>query len=282
MIIIDFSAIAIGNIIAQKLTKEEDIRHTILNSLRMYNKKFRNEYGQMVIAIDSYSWRKEIYPEYKFKRASVREKSPIDWKSVFLIINKIKLDLKENFPYKIIEVARCEADDIIGVLAFDTQEFGQHDKVMIVSGDKDFIQLHQFNNIRQYSPITKKFIQSSDPKAYLLEHLLKGDSSDGVPNVLSPDNTFSESIRQSPMTKKKMAKYTIDNLDDMHNIMEPEIYRNFCRNRKLIDLTQIPKDLVTNIQEEIANVKVSSKLKVLNYLIKNRCSLLIECAGEFT
>tara|TARA_B110000503_G_scaffold72394_1_gene111939 strand:+ start:60 stop:908 length:849 start_codon:yes stop_codon:yes gene_type:complete len=282
MIIIDYSAIAISNILAQKLTRESDIRHTILNSLRMYNKRFRKDYGQMVIAIDSYSWRKDVYPEYKFKRASVRKESNVDWESLFKTVDKIKLELKENFPYKIVEVAKCEADDIIGVLAQVTQEFGKHEKVMIVSGDKDFIQLHQYNNVRQYSPITKKFVQNPDPKAYLLEHILKGDSSDGVPNVLSGDNTFKEGIRQSPMTKKRLDKYAIDDLDNMHTIMETEVYRNFCRNRKMIDLTQIPKDLVDNIQVEFDTVNVSSKLKILNYLIKNRCNLLIECAGEFS
>jgi hypothetical protein len=281
MIILDYNAIAIANIVVQKVAIDEDmIRHMILNSIRMYNKKFRDQYGQMVIANDSSNWRKEVFPQYKHSRKSNREASTIDWTEVFRIINLVFEEIGDNLPYKTVRVTGCEADDVIGALVERTQEFGNHDEVMIVSADKDFIQLQRYNNVRQFSPMTKKFIEHSDPVEYLFEHILKGDSGDGVPNVLSPDNTFSEGIRQSPMTKKKIDTYRVP-VDQLPEVMGEEIYRNYCRNKRMIDLTQTPSNLVEEINKTYEESKPAHQSKVLNYLIKKRCKMLIECAGEF-
>lgn len=276
MFIIDYNGIAIANIIVQKLAIDEDlIRHMILNSIRMYNVKFRAKYGQMVIAADSSSWRKEVFPQYKYKRKEGREESSIDWNEVFRITNLIREELKENFPYKVLHINRCEADDIIGALVNYTQEFGKYEDVMIVSADKDFIQLHKHKNVRQFSPMTKKFVENDDPEQYLIEHILRGDVGDGVPNILSPDNTFVDNIRQGPMTKKKIALYS-----DTFS-MEDEVYRNYCRNKTMIDLTCIPEDLTKEIIERYELDPIAHRTKVLNFLIKKKCKLLIECAGEF-
>jgi hypothetical protein len=285
-IIIDFSGISVSNIIAQKTGCDEDlIRHSILNSIRMYNKKFRVEYGEVIIACDSRSWRKEIFPQYKFSRQKKRDKDTVlDWSGIYKIIDKIKLELSEHFPYRVIQVPRCEADDIIGVLAQNSQEFGLHEKIMVVSADKDFIQLQKFDNIKQYSPLTKKFIVNDDPVQYLFEHIMKGDSSDGVPNVLSSDDTFVEKIRQSPMTKKKMALYGSVGIDNISDIMDKEIYRNFIRNRRMIDLEYVPEDLKDKIGQAYRvseNKKGNDSGRILNYLVKNRCKMLIECLDEF-
>ena len=281
MIILDFNGIAIGNVITQKLEIQEDmIRHMILNSIRMYNKKFRNEYGQMVIACDSSSWRKDYFPNYKFKRKSGREESSLDWNEIFRIINMVREEIEQNIPWKVIKVDNAEADDIIGAIAIESQEFGKNEPIMIVSADKDFIQLHKYSNVRQYSPMTKKFIEDKNPITYITEHVFKGDSSDGVPNVLSPDNTFVDGIRQSPVTKKKIADW-IENIDNLENYMDADVYRNYCRNKKMIDLHEMPSDLKDTIINTYENTKAASKLKVLNYLIKKRCKLLIESVEEF-
>lgn len=281
MIIIDYNGIAIGNIITQKLDIQEDmIRHMILNSIRMYNKRFRKDYGQVVIACDNSSWRRDYFPNYKFKRREGREESSIDWGEVFRIINQVRDEIRDNFPYKVLHIDKCEADDIIGALVENTQEFGQHEPVMIVSADKDFIQLHKHDNVRQFSPMTKKFIEDKNPRTYITEHVFKGDSSDGVPNVLSPDNTFVDGIRQSPVTKKKIENW-MSNIDDLRSVMDEETYRNYCRNKKLIDLSEMPDDIRQNIINTYENTKAASKLKVLNFLIKKRCKMLIESVEEF-
>jgi hypothetical protein len=281
MIILDYNAIAIANIVVQRIEITEDmIRHMILNSIRMYNKKFRDEYGQMVIANDSSNWRKEAFPQYKAARKSNREDSPLDWQEIFRIINLVFEEIGDNLPYKTVRVEGCEADDVIGQLVEMTQEFGQHDEVMIVSADKDFIQLQKYNNVKQFSPMTKKFITDPNPTNYLFEHILKGDSGDGVPNVLSPDNTFTDSIRQSPMTKKKIAEFSVPE-EQLPEVMGEEIYRNYCRNKTMIDLNNTPTGLKETIIDTYNKQKTAHPSKVLNYLIKKRCKMLIESAGEF-
>jgi 5'-3' exonuclease len=282
VIIIDYSGIALSSIITQKLDINEDlIRHVILNSIRMYNKKFRDEYGQLVIACDGGSWRRDYFPNYKFKRRAARDESTsMDWTEVFRIVNGIRDDLKEYFPYKVVSVRGAEADDIIGALVHETQEFGKNEPVMIVSGDKDFVQLHKFSNVKQYSPILKKFMVEKNPRTFLFEHILKGDSSDGVPNVLSPDNTFVEGIRQSPVTQKKIDAW-LQGIDNIESVMDSETYRNFLRNKKLIDLTETPDSVIKEIINNYNEQKLSHKSRVLNYLIKYRCKNLIECVGDF-
>ena len=281
MIIVDYSGIAISSVVIQKVEIKEDLlRHMILNTIRMYNKKFRDEYGQMVIACDSSTWRREYFPNYKFKRREGREESTLDWDELFRIINSVRDELKEHFPYKVVTVGGAEADDIIGTLTLETQEFGKHEPVMIVSSDKDFVQLHRFNNVRQYSPILKKFVTEKNPRTFLLEHVFKGDSGDGVPNVLSPDNTFVDGIRQSPVTKKKIQTW-IDGIDNLESVMDSETYRNYTRNKKLIDLTETPDSVKQEIINNYEEQKVAHKSRILNYLIKKRCKMLIDCVGDF-
>lgn len=282
MIVIDYNGIAIAGVVVQKIEPKEDLlRHMILNTIRMYNKKFRAEYGQMVIACDDTSWRREYFPQYKYKRREGRDESTLDWGEIFRIINEVRDDLRDNFPYKVVHVKRAEADDVIGTLVENTQEFGKNEPVMIVSADKDFIQLHKYNNVRQFSPMQKKFVQDENPRSYLFEHIMKGDSGDGIPNVLSPDDTFVESIRQSPVTKKKIENW-LQNVDNLESVMDTETYRNYCRNKKLIDLTETPQEIKDEIVRTYEEQPLAPKMKVLNYLIKKRCKLLIECVEEFT
>ena len=284
MIVVDYNGIAISSVVVQKLAIEENmIRHFILNTLRMYNKKFRKDYGQMVIACDSSTWRREYFPNYKFKRREGREKDEVEkanWDEIFRIINTIRDEIQENLPYRVVKVDGAEADDIIGTLTLETQEFGKHDDVMIVSADKDFVQLQKYKNVKQYSPMQKKFVTEKNPNTYLFEHVLKGDSGDGVPNVLSGDNVFAEGIRQTPVTRKKL-DYWAENAQDLQSVMEPEIYRNYMRNKKLIDLEEIPEDLRTEIINTYESQEDTPNNRVLKYLISKRCKNLISDIEDF-
>ena len=284
MIIVDYNGIAISSVVVQKLAIEENmIRHFILNTLRMYNKKFRKEYGQMVIACDSSTWRRQYFPNYKFKRREGREKDEVEkanWDEIFRIIGMVREEIEQNLPYRVVKVDGAEADDIIGALALETQEFGKHEPVMIVSADKDFVQLHKYNNVKQYSPMQKKFVTEKNPNTYLFEHILKGDAGDGVPNVLSGDDVFVEGVRQSPVTRKKIDYWT-ENADRLEDIMEPEVYRNYTRNRKLIDLTEIPTDLRQDIINTYETQEDTPNSRVLKYLISKRCKNLISDIEDF-
>ena len=278
MILIDYNAIAISNVVAMKMDPDENmVRHMILNSIRMHRVKHKAQYGEIVICCDGFkNWRKEVCPPYKFKRKDSRKESKMDWNELFRITNMVQQELKDNFPYKVVDVATCEADDVIGVLVEQTQEFGQHEPVMIISGDKDFAQLQKYDNVAQYSPVQKKFIKEATPRKQLWNLVLKGDTSDGVPNVLSGDNCFVEGIRQTPLRQNK-----IDQLMSDPKSMGDEVYRNYLRNKKLIDLTETPDSVRKEIIYNYNNQKASDRNKVFPYLVDKRCRMLLESVEEF-
>ena len=281
MIIVDINQIMISNLMVtihrDNLELGEDlIRHMVLNSLRGHNKKFRKQYGEMVIACDSGNvWRRDIFPNYKAGRKANREKSEHDWEYIFDLLSKVKNEIKQFLPYKVIEVESVEADDIIAVLCKRTNE-----KVLILSGDKDFIQLQKYKNVKQFSPIQKKMVTDKNPRTYAFNHIMRGDGGDGVPNVLSADDTFVTDKSQTPLRQTRIDEW-LQNSDRLREVMPEEIYRNYQRNKKLIDLTEIPDDIQETIINTFENQKVPMKMKVLNYLIKKRCNLLIEVAEEF-
>ena len=279
MILLDYNAIAIGNVAVQKLAADEGlIRHMILNSIRMYRQKFHKEYGEMVIVADGMNnWRKEAFPQYKAARRKKRDESSTDWNEVFRIINMVREEIQENFPYKVMHEDGCEADDVIAQLALETQEFGKYEPVMIISADGDFKQLQVHKNIKQFSPLLKKFVVEKNPRLYLKEHILKGDAGDGVPNVLSDDNVFIDGRRQGILSAKKKAAL----LDDPRALGD-EIYRNYQRNQQLIDLTNCPQSVKESIINNFEQQDPwGNRPKVFPYLVQKRCKLLIECVGEF-
>ena len=279
MILLDYNAIAIGNVAVQRLAADEGlIRHMILNSIRMYRQKFHKEYGEMVIVADGMNnWRKEAFPQYKASRRKKRDESTVDWNEVFRIINMVREEIQENFPYKVMHEDGCEADDVIAQLALETQEFGKYEPVMIVSADGDFKQLQVHKNIKQFSPLLKKFVVEKNPRTYLAEHILKGDAGDGIPNVLSDDNVFVDGRRQGILSAKKKAAL----LDDPRALGD-EIYRNYQRNQQLIDLTNCPESVKESIINNFEQQDPwGNRPKVFPYLVQKRCKLLIECVGEF-
>ena len=279
MILMDFSGIAVATIAVNKVNDENMLRHMMLNSVRMYNKKFRDQYGQMIICCDgANNWRRDYFPQYKANRRKNRDESGFDWAEAFRIMHKVKDEIKENFPYKVIHLEGCEADDIIGTMVEHTQEFGQYEEVMIVSSDKDFLQLQKYNNVRQWSHILKKEIKDPHPKLNLIDKILSGDTGDGIPNVLSRDDTFVNGERQTPLSKKKKEAMMQDISEAVG--LSAEWYRNYQRNQKLIDLTQTPQKLKNQIIDDFW-ITVFNQGKALPYLINNNMKQLIGSVEEF-
>ena len=284
MILVDMNQISLASVmmhlnVTQRTSVDMGmVRHMILNSLRMYRQSYFREFGELVICYDSkHYWRREYFPEYKASRKKTRESSGHDWDDIFECLNTIKSEIKDNFPYKVLEVYGAEADDIIATLCGELEY--DNGKTLILSGDKDFIQLHKFKNVKQYSPITKKFINGEDPKEYLYQHILKGDSSDGVPNVLSPDNTFVDGLRQRPLSKKKISEWAGPLCEQI--LPNDELKRNYQRNKKLIDLTESPKELFLECLKAYDDAPEGDRSKLLNYFIKNRLNDLMENIGDF-
>ena len=287
MILVDMSQISLASMMMHlnmnKTIKPDEgmVRHMILNSLRMYRTKFKEEFGELILCFDSrHYWRRDHFPYYKAGRKKDRKESNLDWDAIFSCLNDIKQELKDYFPYKHLEVYGAEADDIIAVLCLELEY--DNGKTLILSGDKDFIQLHRFTNVKQYSPITKKFINGIDPYEYLTEHILKGDTSDGVPNVLSPDNTFVDGLRQKPVGKKKIAEWTGNILIPAEMALpNEEARRNFQRNEKLIDLSKSPEDIFMSCLDAYKEASDGDRSKLLNYFIEKRLSNLTESIGDF-
>ncbi len=283
MIIMDYSGIALASIIINKTFEESLIRHMILNSIRMYRSRYLEEYGEIVLACDGpNNWRRSAFPQYKANRKKGRDESTFDWNEAFRILHLVREEIKENFPYKVIHIDQCEADDIIGTLVNLKSDVPiGPEPVMIVSSDRDFVQLQKFPNVKQYSPILKKEVVESNPRLFLQTHIIKGDKGDGVPNILSEDNVFVEGFRQTPMSKKKIDNI-IEDLDDGELLYAASWYRNYCRNKKLIDLTETPSDLKHQIINSFEEQDPwSNKGNVFPYLVSKNCNELIKSVQEF-
>ena len=288
MIIVDYSGIALASIIINKTFDEQLIRHMILNSLRMYRTRYKEEYGELVLAVDaSNNWRKTAFPQYKASRKKTQKESSFDWGEAFRILNKIREEIAENFPYTVVRVDGCEADDVIGTLVTRNPHPNRDydpEKIMIVSSDRDFLQLQKYKFVRQYSPLLKKELTVDNPRVWLQTHIIKGDKGDGVPNILSDDNVFVEGFRQTPITQKKIDSI-IEDLEEGELLYAASWYRNYCRNKKLIDLSETPKELrreiINNFMADKPDTRWMRRGKVFPYLVENKCNELIKSAQEF-
>jgi len=258
---------------------ENLIRHMFLNSLRLNRKKFHKDYGELVICADGKNtWRREAFPYYKANRKKSREESEINWNNLFNIMNTIRDELKEVFPYKVIHMEHCEADDIIGTIIKEhgTELNTGGERFLVLSGDKDYIQLHKYANVDQYDPVRKRWIRNDNPEQYLVEHVLKGDTGDGVPNILSADNCLAVGQRQKAMTKKRLEMYSAGT-----DAMDEETLRRYHRNKMLIDLTQIPQNYQDKILSEYEPDKGIGREHLFNFFVQKKLKNLITDIQDF-
>jgi 5'-3' exonuclease len=280
MILVDLNQVLLAGLMAQIANQkgkldEELIRHMILNIIRNHVKNFKGEYGEVVLCCDNRKyWRKEYFPFYKANRKKTRDKSSLDWHMIFDILAKLKVELKENFPYKVIDVEGAEADDIIGTLV---PRHAPHEKILILSSDGDFLQLQQNYNVKQYNPSQKKFIVSPNPIMDLKEKIIRGDKGDGIPNVFSPSDCFVRDLRQKPITKSVLDKLMRESYLDQ----EETIKANFIRNSTLIDLSFIPQEIKEKIINTYEETVPAKRSKLLNYFIEHKLKNLMEVIEEF-
>lgn len=313
-ILIDFNQVVIGSYMAlHKSTKSRSfmparrvgdapekvemdtplVRHIVLNNLRDIRKRFHKEYGELVICCDGRNyWRKKIYPYYKAHRAAgrdaVAEATDLDWNKLFEALDTIRRELRETFPYKILHIDGAESDDCIATVIKFLQNkssndfFGPQDgeKCLIVSSDHDFRQLQIYKNVRQWAPKDKKFVDEPSPAKYLREHVFCGDSGDGIPNVLSPDNCFVDKIRQTPMTKKRLEE--LMNMNDPEKELEGDVLKNYKRNKQMCDLVNgVPAEIETKILEEFNKPVTGARKKIMMYFMQNRMKNLMSSIGDF-
>ena len=296
IILVDYSQTALAAILQfqNELKGPEEksaglIRHIILNSLQSYKKKYGPEFGELVITCDGQNcWRKEFFKYYKAGRRKAREESSLPWALIFDTINKLREDLIANFPYKVVRVDKCEADDVIAVLSEWSQDndlvqtglIEEPQKVLIISSDHDFFQLHRFENVRQWSPRVKKYVKAE--RDYMtnghIQHIVKAGD-DGIPSILNRDDIMICEERQKPVSAKRLAEFIEKGFDACRDDFER---RNWHRNTTLVDFRYIPEDLKTKIVETYEQSKpVKDRMKIMNYLIQNKCRLLLDHIEDF-
>lgn len=290
MLILDLNQVMISNLMmslsGHKIVMDENLlRHMILNTIRSNLVKFRKEYGDdLVIACDDRNyWRKAYFPYYKANRKKSRDASDLDWNNIFQSLNKIRDEIKDNFPYRTIQVESAEADDIIGTLC---NEYGRDlggEPILIISGDKDFVQLQKYTNVSQYDPVRKRWLKNQRPIEFLYEHIIRGDAGDGVPNFLSEDDIFISEGRQRPVTSKKLHAWVEELLNgkDPSEVFTHEQLRNWNRNRTLIDLEMVPDDIREQILDQFNEQENRDRSRLFNYFIANKLKNLTEKIGEF-
>jgi hypothetical protein len=256
------------------------IRHVVLNILRSYNKQFRTKYGELVLCCDSKRyWRRDVFPFYKIMRKVDREASGVNWDAIFEVMNVIRAELKENFVHKVIDVDGAEADDIIAVLAKTFQK----EDTLIISQDKDFIQLQKYDHVTQYNPLTKTYISVNVPEAYLMEHVYYGDRGDGIPNILSADDCFATKTRQKRLTSKIFTNLSVNDMgsNDKDSPWTETIKRNYHRNMMLVDFEFIPEDIQKNIIDAFLNTVPAKRPKFFNYMVEMQLTALLSDIEDF-
>ena len=293
MIIIDYNQTFISNFMAETRGRPDVeinvdlLRHMILNQLRNYRKRFGNEYGELVIACDNrHYWRRDVYPYYKAARKKARDSSGHDWSSIFDALHMIRSELDEFMPYPLLDIEGAEADDVIGALAEYSQSsktgvlFEESEPVIIISGDHDFQQLQKFPNVAQYSPMKKKMVKLTEtPAEVLLEHIITGDKGDGVPNILSADDTFvTEGKRQKPIRKTLLAEWKKQKPEDF---ITSEMAAGYIRNKQLVDLSMTPQSIKDDVISSYEKQLGKGRAELLNYFIKYRLKNMIEVAEDF-
>ena len=280
MILIDLNQVLLAGLMAQIANQkgkldEHLIRHMVLNIIRNHVKNFKNEYGEVVLCCDNRKyWRKEYFPFYKANRKKNRDKSDLDWHMIFDMLAKFKVELKENFPYKVLDVEGAEADDIIGTLV---PRHAPHEKILILSSDGDFLQLQQNHNVKQYNPSQKKYVVSPNPIMDLKEKIIRGDKGDGIPNIFSPGDCFVRDLRQKPITKAILDKMLQEAWTDQNETIKA----NYMRNATLIDLSFIPVEIKEKIINNYEETVPAKRNKLLNYFIEHKLKNLMEVIEEF-
>lgn len=278
MIIFDYSQLFMSCMFTQSPQEfsaghcDTIMRHLVFNSIRATKKRFVREFGNNVIIAceGGNTWRRQFFPYYKAARKAARKTSLFDSTKMFDLMKTIREEIKQYFPYKVLSVYEAEADDIIGTL---TLRYYSEEPILIVSRDKDFAQLDCYKNVKRFDSIKKVILRESNAEAFLLRHIITGDESDGIPNILSPENSFVAKIRQKPITSKFLRESTLTMNSDL---------TRFLQNKTLIDLRETPlyiQELIVNEYQSIEHQ--TNRGKIRGYFIEKQLLNLLDDIQDF-
>jgi len=279
MILLDYSSIAMSSIMVNIHEFDDNvdlIRHKIYNMIRHYNLEHRTKYGEMIICMDAKSnWRRDAFPHYKAARRKNRSESIHDWKAIYAVMDEVREEIVTKSPFRCIQVEKCEADDVIGTIV---EKHMNPSPILIISPDKDFVQLQRYPNVKQYSNLQKKWVEPEVSALYDLElKVLRGDTGDGVPNVMSEDDVLiTEGVRQSVLSKKNIEK-----LMENPEALGTTVARRIIRNRNMIDLTRTPDNLKADIIAAYEKKAPGSITSLMSVFTKHKMKLLMESLSDF-
>ena len=276
-ILVDANQIAISHLMVRNKIENginiASVRKSIVRVIGRIAKKFGPEYGKMVLCYDDKNyWRRDIFPFYKKNRKQEREASKYNWDEVFSVLNTIRDEIKNNLPYHVIQVQGAEADDVIASICIHNANRETPEKTLILSADKDFIQLHKYDFVSQYDPIRNRWIENDNPVQYLQEHIIRGDRSDGIPNILTCDDAIVTGKAQKKMSKEKIAALAAMDPDEFTNFIR---LRNWKRNAEMIDFTRIPEAVVGRIMTTYLKNRAVSTVN-MNYFIDYKLQDILE------
>lgn len=296
-ILIDFSQVVLSSCYAyskelsvshaDKENAKNIVRHVILNQLRYYNAKYREHYGKLIVCCDGKNyWRKEYFKFYKESRKKARAEDDMDWKLIFEIVSESIEDLKENFMFPVIKVQRAEGDDVIAILSkyFQNNEmvedgfFLHSQDILVVSSDKDLVQLQKYPNVKQLSPRTKHLVEEGNPLVYLHEKVIRGDRGDGIPSIINDEDLYVTDKKATPLTKKKFSILCESGYDKCDDV---KIKERWKMNRMLIDFDYIPADVETAILESYKEPIKGNRVKIFNYMLKHNLHQLLNLISDF-
>ena len=280
MILVDANQIAISHLMIRNKIESginiDSVRRSIVRVVGRIQRKFKGEFGQMVLCYDDKNyWRRQVFPFYKMNRKQERENSKYDWNQVFSVLNKIRDELRDNFPFHVLQVDGAEADDIIASLVKRNNSQNYPEPILILSADKDFIQLHKYPLVKQYDPIRNRWIQDSDPVKYLQEHIIRGDRSDGIPNILTCDDAIVMNKPQKKMSREKISSLASMDPSEFTNFIR---LRNWKRNSELIDFSKIPEAVTDRITTHFCGYRTNPNIN-FKYFIDNN---IVDLIDEFS
>jgi hypothetical protein len=293
-ILVDFSSMLITKCTGfsaeftrgQSVIKMNQIaRHVFLDSMLEVHKKWSDKCGEIVICADDENyWRKDIFPNYKASRKATKEASKTDWDSIKAIRTDLEAELREVFPWKVVKADHAEADDVVGVIVKyhntnDLKLLGMMEapqKCLAISSDHDYLQLYRYKHYAQWCP-RKKIILPKPESTFLLEKILRGDSGDGICNVMSHPDSLVNGIKQTSCTNKFVEAALKAPRD-----LPPEIMKRLVENRNLIDFDCIPKNISESIIHEYTSANpVKDKTKIFQYCVDRRLKQITEKVSQF-
>lgn len=273
-LILDISTILYQNFHGMK-KETDDIITSAANmaaftSINYYFKEFRPD--EVVVAFDGKrNWRK-VYtkksPEkithrpYKGNRRKGLTKSELAKLEKFdLHVEDFREILKKHTGMLILHHDYLEADDLVS--GFVQAHQGPEYQNIVVTRDRDYLQLLRYENTRLFDPIDKKFLDLSeygdDADFFMFKKCIRGDSSDNVMSSyprLREDKIKAAYTDEYHLNNLLKHEYTVEEICEVEGTLKEYKYTTekvFRENELLMDLRRQPPGIRTLIKQTVQN-----------------------------